>query len=61
MEVKIGVQYAPREIVLETNASPYAVETLLHASLKADFGLFTPFDDTGRKVSIPPDTTPSAE
>ena len=53
MEVKIGVQYAPREIVLETNASPDEVEKLLHEALKADFGLFTLVDDKGRKVFIP--------
>jgi hypothetical protein len=53
VEVKIGVQYAPREIVLETNASPDDVEKLLHEALKADFGLFTLVDDKGRKVFIP--------
>ena len=53
MEVKIGVQYAPREIVLETNASPDDVEKLLHEALKADFGLFTLVDDKGRKVYVP--------
>ena len=53
MEVKIGVQYAPREIVLETNASPDDIEKLLHEALKADFGLLTLVDDKGRKVFIP--------
>jgi hypothetical protein len=53
VEVKIGVQYAPREIVLETNASPDDVEKLLHEALKADFGLFTLVDDKGRKVYVP--------
>ncbi len=53
MEVKIGVQYAPREIALETNATPDEVEKLLHEALKADFGLLTLVDDKGRKVFIP--------
>jgi hypothetical protein len=53
VEVKIGVQYAPREIVLETNASPDDIEKLLHEALKADFGLLTLVDDKGRKVFIP--------
>ncbi|MDX6244721.1 MAG: hypothetical protein QOE76_2444 [Frankiales bacterium] len=53
MEVKIGVQYAPREIVLETSASADDVEKLLHEALKADFGLFTLVDEKGRKVFVP--------
>jgi hypothetical protein len=53
VEVKIGVQYAPREIVLETSASPDDVEKLLHEALKADFGLLTLVDEKGRKVFIP--------
>jgi hypothetical protein len=53
VEVKIGVQYAPREIVLETSASSDDVEKLLHEALKADFGLFTLVDEKGRKVFIP--------
>jgi hypothetical protein len=53
VEVKIGVQYAPREIVLETSASADDVEKLLHEALKADFGLFTLVDEKGRKVYIP--------
>jgi hypothetical protein len=53
VEVKIGVQYAPREIVLETSASADDVEKLLYEALKADFGLFTLVDEKGRKVYIP--------
>jgi hypothetical protein len=53
VEVKIGVQHAPREIVLETNASADDVEKVLHEALKADFGLFTLVDDKGRKVYVP--------
>ena len=53
MEVKIGVQYAPRELTVETNSSPDEVEKLLHEALKADFGLFTLVDDKGRKVFVP--------
>jgi hypothetical protein len=53
VEVKIGVQYAPREIVLETSASADDVEKLLHEALKADFGLFTLVDEKGRKVFVP--------
>ena len=53
MEVKIGVQYAPREINVETKSTPDEVEQLLTEALKADFGLFTLVDDKGRKVFIP--------
>jgi hypothetical protein len=53
VEVKIGVQYAPREINVETKSSPDEVEKLLTEALKADFGLFTLIDDKGRKVFIP--------
>ena len=53
MEVKIGVQYAPREINVETKSTPEEVEGLLTEALKADFGLFTLVDDKGRKVFIP--------
>jgi hypothetical protein len=55
VEVKIGVQYAPREIVVETAAAPAEVEKLLTEALKADFGLFTLVDDKGRKVFVPAD------
>ncbi|BEP12043.1 DUF3107 domain-containing protein [Acidothermaceae bacterium B102] len=53
MEVKIGVQYAPREINVETKSTPDEVEKLLTEALRADFGLFTLVDDKGRKVFIP--------
>jgi hypothetical protein len=53
VEVKIGVQYAPRELTVETNSSPDEVEKLLHEALRADFGLFTLIDDKGRKVFVP--------
>jgi hypothetical protein len=53
VEVKIGVQYAPRELTVETNSSPDEVEKLLQDALKADFGLFTLVDDKGRKVFVP--------
>jgi hypothetical protein len=53
VEVKIGVQYAPREIVVETGASPADVEKTLTEALRADFGLFTLVDDKGRRVFVP--------
>jgi hypothetical protein len=53
VEVKIGVQYAPREIVLETHASPDELEKQLGEALRADFGLFTLVDDKGRRIYVP--------
>jgi Protein of unknown function (DUF3107) len=53
VEVKIGVQYAPRELVVETGSTPAEVEKLLNEALRADFGLLTLVDDKGRRVFVP--------
>lgn len=55
MEVKIGVQYTPRELVCETNQSAEDVEKSLHDALRADFGVFTVVDDRGRRLLVPAD------
>ena len=52
MEVKIGVQYAPRELVVETNESPEAVEKLLADAVAAD-GVLALSDTKGRRVIVP--------
>ena len=52
MEVKIGVQYAAREIVLESAQPPEAVEALITAAMDAG-GLLTLTDEKGRRVLIP--------
>ena len=54
MEVKIGVQYSPRELVLESNQTAEEVEALVAKAL-ADGGLLTLTDDKGRLVMIPAD------
>lgn len=54
MEVKIGIQSIPREIVVETNSSPEDVESSLSAAL-ADGTLFVLLDDKGGKVLVPAD------
>jgi hypothetical protein len=54
VEVKIGVQYSPREIVLESNQTPEEVEALVAASL-ADGGLLSLTDDKGRRVIVAAD------
>lgn len=52
MEVKIGVQYSAREIVLESAQTPEDVERLVTAALDGD-GLLILADEKGRKVLIP--------
>jgi hypothetical protein len=52
VEVKIGVQYAAREIVVESSQTPEAVEDLITAAVKAG-GLLALADERGRRVLIP--------
>lgn len=54
MEVKIGIQSIPRELMIETNASAQDVEAAL-ASAMADGGLFMLRDDKGGKIIVPVD------
>lgn len=54
MEVKIGIQSAPRELVLETEASQEDLERALKAAL-ADGGIFVLADVKGRKAVVPAD------
>ncbi|MCK8679878.1 MULTISPECIES: DUF3107 domain-containing protein [Streptomyces] len=53
MEVKIGVQHAPREIVLESGQSAEEVEQLVAQSLAGKSQLLSLTDDKGRKVLVP--------
>lgn len=55
MEVKIGVQHAPRELVLESGQSPDEVAAAVATALKADLGVLTLVDDRGRRVLVPAD------
>ncbi|WP_254052221.1 DUF3107 domain-containing protein [Aeromicrobium sp. A1-2] len=52
VEVKIGVQYAPRELSVSTEEKPQAVLALLDEALKNDT-VFTLTDDKGRTVAVP--------
>lgn len=54
MEVKIGVLYASRELVVETERSADDVEKSLAKAI-VDGGVFTLADDKGRRVSVPVD------
>ncbi|MFI0983008.1 DUF3107 domain-containing protein [Streptomyces sp. NPDC021093] len=55
MEVKIGVQYAPREIVLESGQSAEEVERAVADALAGKAQLLSLNDDKGRKVLVPAD------
>jgi hypothetical protein len=52
MEVKIGNQSIPREIVVETPATPDEVERSLVAALK-DGGMFALRDEKGGRILVP--------
>lgn len=54
MEVKIGVQFAPREIVVETDETGEKIEAALAEAVRTG-GLFTLTDDRGRRVHVPAD------
>jgi hypothetical protein len=55
VEVKIGVQYAARELVLESAQSPDEVAKAVADALKADLGVLSLVDDKGRRVLVPAD------
>ncbi len=54
MEIKIGIQSVPRELVVETKSSLEEVQSALAAAI-ADGGVFTLGDDKGGRVLIPAD------
>ena len=55
MEVKIGVQWAARELVLESGQTPDEVAKAVADALKADLGVLSLVDDKGRRVLVPAD------
>ncbi len=55
MEVKIGVQHAARELVIESGQSPQEVEKAIADALKADLGVLSLVDEKGRRVLVPAD------
>jgi hypothetical protein len=54
VEVKIGIQMAPRELVIETTTSAQDLQRALAAAL-ADGRLFELADEKGRVVLVPVD------
>ena len=52
MEVKIGVQHAPRELTVDTEESADRVTELLAEAVSAD-SVFSLVDTRGRRVVVP--------
>ena len=52
MEVKIGVQHAPRELIVETLTSPEDFEAQLSEAVTND-GILAFTDTRGRRIAIP--------
>ncbi|MGX6743465.1 DUF3107 domain-containing protein [Streptomyces peucetius] len=55
MEVKIGVQHAPREIVLESGQSAEEVERAVGDALAGKAQLLSLTDEKGRRILVPAD------
>ncbi|GAA3492267.1 DUF3107 domain-containing protein [Streptomyces cremeus] len=55
VEVKIGVQHAPREIVLESGQSAEEVERAVADALAGKAQLLSLNDEKGRRVLVPAD------
>lgn len=53
MEVKIGVQRTPREIVLESTLSPDEVEAAVRDALTDPAGVLSLVDEKGRRIVVP--------
>ncbi len=54
MEIKIGVQYSPREISLESEEKPETISKAVDAAISAG-SLLKLTDDRGRTVIVPGD------
>jgi hypothetical protein len=55
VEVKIGVQFASRELVLESAQTPAEVEATVTEALSGRNGTLSLVDDKGRRVIVPVD------
>jgi hypothetical protein len=55
VEVKIGVQHAPREIVMESKQTPDEVTSAVEAAMEKGTGLLSLTDEHGRKILVPAD------
>ena len=53
MEIKIGVVESPRELLVNSDLSPEAVEALVAEALDGKQSVLTLSDDKGRRFVIP--------
>ena len=53
VEVKIGIQFAPRELVLESAQTPADVAAAVTEAMATESGLLTLVDEKGRQVIVP--------
>jgi hypothetical protein len=53
VEVKIGVQHTPREIVLDSTQSQSEVEDAVREALSDEKGVLALVDEKGRRVLVP--------
>jgi hypothetical protein len=53
VEVKIGVQYAARELVLESAQTPAEIEQAVTAVLNGKVNVLSLVDEKGRRVIVP--------
>ena len=52
MEIKIGVQHSPRELVVESDATPDEIEKHVSDALSGD-GMLALTDTRGRRILVP--------
>ena len=55
MDVKIGVQHAARELVLESTESADEITKAVSAALTGENRIFTLTDQSGRRIVVPSD------
>jgi hypothetical protein len=53
VEVKIGVQYAARELVIESAQTPTEVEKIVTDAIESDSGMLALQDEKGRRIIVP--------
>ncbi|HET6560941.1 MAG TPA: DUF3107 domain-containing protein [Marmoricola sp.] len=53
MEVKIGVQHASRELVIETSLSGEEIEAEVSKALGGEAGVLSLADTKGRRILVP--------
>ncbi|MGH3949026.1 MAG: DUF3107 domain-containing protein [Pseudonocardiaceae bacterium] len=53
MEIKIGIQETPRELIVSSTQSPEEVDKLVSAALGTADGILRLSDDKGRQFLVP--------